>query len=68
MKYLLNSNTWTLHIKDCCTHSKGVVPDAKYYDTEADARKNNPRGFRFCKTCDEKREQILKEYFESEKG
>ncbi len=59
-KYVLNPKTLVLHIVGQCPHSKGNCSDMISFDTESEAQSYDPRGIRFCKICDRKKEDFLK--------
>lgn len=59
--YLLNRTTGKLHIKGCCYNSRIVIYNSIEFDTEDDARRYAGNSLSWCKICERKREQILKE-------
>lgn len=59
--YLLNLSTGKLHIKGGCYNSSIVIYDSMEFDTEDDARRYAGNSLSWCKICERKREQILKE-------
>ena len=59
--YVLNTKTRTLHIVGLCPHSKSSEPYMKFFKTESAAMKFDPRGIKFCKICDSKKDEIVNE-------
>lgn len=50
-KYVLNTNTNTLHIFNGCYHSRTISPENKTYNTEDEAIANNQNYIKRCKIC-----------------
>lgn len=56
MKYILNTNTGTLHIEGLCYHSRC---GSKRFNSEDEARAYGRLSIKNCKDCFKKRDQIL---------
>lgn len=50
-KFYLNKNTNRLHIVGGCCHSRNLPKDAKIFQTEDEAIKENTRYMVYCKLC-----------------
>jgi len=50
-KYMLNTNTGTLHITGKCKESKHLPYNILYFDTEDEVVSVNKRYTKYCKTC-----------------
>lgn len=61
LKYILNAGTNKLHIEGC--RHIGLLKSGNYliFNSENEARMYGGNTIGFCKNCDKKREQILKE-------
>ena len=57
--YVLNTKQHTLHIVGLCPHSKSKEPYMKFFSTESAAMKYDPRGIKFCKICDKKKDDMV---------
>ena len=55
--YQLNNGTHTLHINGFCPNSQSI--DYIEFDSEDDALKYAGRSLGMCKTCMEKRDEVL---------
>ena len=58
-KYIYNTKTCKLHIKDYCQWSKGIVYNSLLFDSEDEALAYDGRAVSFCKICKNKREKEM---------
>lgn len=61
MKYFLNTGTGKLHIKGFCYHAKQKPFNGMEFETEDEARRYAGDNLTWCKNCERRREQVLKE-------
>ena len=57
MKYILNTNSKTLHIEGYCCHT--FCSDRKEFDSEDEARAYGRLNIKNCKTCFKNRDKEL---------
>jgi len=60
-RFLYNSKTNKLHIRDHCTHSKGDCPKYIFFETEDEALAYGGRAVGMCKICQKEREKRMEE-------
>ena len=61
MKYFLNTGTGKLHIEDFCYHAMTKPFNGMEFETEDEARRYAGDNLTWCKICERRKEQILKE-------
>lgn len=61
MKYILNNGTGKLHIEGYCCHTNPMPSEYLEFETENDARCHTGGNLTWCKICERKKEQKLKE-------
>lgn len=61
LHYIYNKSTGTLHIEGFCYHGKVGVANGVRFNTEAEAYAYAGQQIKPCKTCQNKKEQMLRE-------
>ena len=61
LQYIYNEDRGTLHIEGFCCQAKDSLAHCRVFPTEKEAYDYAGQQIRPCKTCQKKKEQMLKE-------